>query len=384
MEKSQADGNVSSNEHVSQGLQGVPAFTTRSTQHSSNNEDGAARFEAIHTGHAKSSIEIQNSSNGSLSRTVTADSAFDHEHHRAISRVHSPMHDEEAEEVRRIATRLSHAESRATGTHRHSGLESDDFDDDSNDPALQPDSKAFDPEKWVRRMIDRFAAEGKHSYRTGVKFTDLSVSGSAAAIQLQQTVGSFLAAPLRPGDFLSFGKSKPHKQILRQFNGLIKAGELLIVLGRPGSGCSTLLKTMTGELHGLNIDEGSNISYNGIPQKQMKKEFKGEAIYNQEVDKHFPHLTVGQTLEFAAAMRTPSNRIQGMSREEFSAGISQVVMAICGLGHTYNTKVGNDFVRGVSGGERKRVSIAEMMLAGSPFSAWDNRCVPPTFSSHGR
>lgn len=48
-------------------------------------------------------------------------------------------------------------------------------------------------------------------------------------------------------------------------------------------------------------------------------------------------------------------------------------MAMFGLSHTVNTKVGNDFVRGVSGGERKRVSIAEMFLAGSPIGAWDNR-----------
>jgi ATP-binding cassette subfamily G (WHITE) protein 2 (PDR) len=47
-------------------------------------------------------------------------------------------------------------------------------------------------------------------------------------------------------------------------------------------------------------------------------------------------------------------------------------MAVYGLSHTYNTKVGDDYVRGVSGGERKRVSIAEMALSGSPFAAWDN------------
>ena len=52
--------------------------------------------------------------------------------------------------------------------------------------------------------------------------------------------------------------------------------------------------------------------------------------------------------------------------------MSNVVMTIFGLSHTRNTKVGNDFIRGVSGGERKRVSIAEMMLAGSPITCWDN------------
>lgn len=40
-------------------------------------------------------------------------------------------------------------------------------------------------------------------------------------------------------------------------------------------------------------------------------------------------------------------------------------MAIFGLSHTINTKVGNDFIRGVSGGERKRVSIAEAYVLSS-------------------
>lgn len=110
----------------------------------------------------------------------------------------------------------------------------------------------------------------------------------------------------------------------------------------------------------------------GIPQRQMIKEFRGEVVYNQEVDKHFPHLTVGETLEFAAAARTPHSRIRDIPRKTFSKHMAQVVMTVFGLSHTRNTKVGNDFVRGVSGGERKRVSIAEMALAGSPIACWDN------------
>jgi ABC-type multidrug transport system ATPase subunit len=46
-------------------------------------------------------------------------------------------------------------------------------------------------------------------------------------------------------------------------------------------------------------------------------------------------------------------------------------MAMCGITHTLQTKVGDQYVRGVSGGERKRVTIAEATLANAPFQCWD-------------
>ena len=85
----------------------------------------------------------------------------------------------------------------------------------------------------------------------------------------------------------------------------------------------------------------------------MSQNFKGEIVYNAESDIHFPHLTVKQTLEFAAALRMPRKPLVGTSREEHIRQITAVAMAICGLAHVRDTKVGNDFVRGVSGGERK-------------------------------
>lgn len=60
------------------------------------------------------------------------------------------------------------------------------------------------------------------------------------------------------------GKGKRKIQILRDFEGLIRSGELLVVLGKPGSGCSTLLKTISGETDGFFIDSKSNINYQGI------------------------------------------------------------------------------------------------------------------------
>ena len=97
----------------------------------------------------------------------------------------------------------------------------------------------------------------------------------------------------------------------------------------------------------------------------MQGRFRGDVIYQAETDVHFPHLTVGQTLLYAALARTPSNRLPGVSREKYAQHVRDVIMATFGLSHTINTKVGNEFVRGVSGGERKRVSIALDYIKGA-------------------
>lgn len=191
------------------------------------------------------------------------------------------------------------------------------------DAEVDPSKKEFNLYKWLRLFMHKLDEENVKGARAGVVFKNLGVSGSGAALQLQQTVAGMFLQPFRMLTSLASRKSD-HKQIIRKFTGFLKSGELLIVLGRPGSGCSTFLKTLCGETHGLELDEGSTIHYNGVSQKQMMKEFKGEVVYNQEVDKHFPHLSVGQTLEFAAAARTPSHRFPGVSRKEFSKHIAQV------------------------------------------------------------
>ena len=85
----------------------------------------------------------------------------------------------------------------------------------------------------------------------------------------------------------------------------------------------------------------------------MVSNYKGEIVYNSETDNHFPHLTVRQTLEFATAVRTPRNHVVAISRKENIRRVTAVAMAVCGLTRSQNTRVGNDFIRGVSGGERK-------------------------------
>lgn len=73
---------------------------------------------------------------------------------------------------------------------------------------------------------------------------------------------------------------------------------MLLVLGRPGSGCSTFLKAVANKRGGFAGVEGE-VSYGGIPAKEQAKHYRGEVNYNEEDDLHFPTLTVEQTLDFS-------------------------------------------------------------------------------------
>lgn len=241
------------------------------------------------------------------------------------------------------------------------------------DSALDPHSQNFRARQWVKSMIKLNESENKTPGRTaGVAFRNLNVHGFGAATDYQKDVGNVWLESVGMARKL-LGMAKPRRiDILRDFEGLVESGEMLVVLGPPGSGCTTFLKTLTGETHGFNVDKGSMLNYQGVPPEHMHKYFRGEAIYTAEVDVHFPMLSVGDTLTFAARARAPRHTPGGVSRETWADHLRDVVMATFGISHTVNTRVGNDFVRGVSGGERKRVSIAEAALSGAPLQCWDN------------
>lgn len=241
------------------------------------------------------------------------------------------------------------------------------------DPRLDPTSPEFDHYRWAETMLESMTEAGIVPQRQTVCFANLSVSGSGSSLQIQETVLSGLMTPFQKAFDMARGCQPIARQrILNSFDGILQNGELLLVLGRPGSGCSTFLKTLSGHLDGVRMEPESLIRYNGVSFEDMVKHYRGDVAYNQEVDEHFPHLTVGETLSFAASARVPQQRPKGVSRNDYVDVVVKVVMAVFGLTHTYNTKVGDNFIRGVSGGERKRVSIAEMFLSRARIGAWDN------------
>lgn len=66
------------------------------------------------------------------------------------------------------------------------------------------------------------------------------------------------------------------------------------------------------------------LNYQGIPADEMKTKFKGEAIYTAEVDDHFPQLSVGDTLYFAARARAPRQLPEGISPKHYAEHLRDV------------------------------------------------------------
>ena len=91
-------------------------------------------------------------------------------------------------------------------------------------------------------------------------------------------------------------------------------------------------------------------------------------------DHHIATLTVAQTLDFALATKAPGpkGRLPGVKRNAFINEVRDLLLRMLNISNTKQTLVGDAFVRGVSGGERKRVSIAEMMTTRARVQSWDN------------
>ncbi|CCX04269.1 ABC-2 type transporter-domain-containing protein [Pyronema domesticum] len=210
----------------------------------------------------------------------------------------------------------------------------------------------------------------------GVVFKDLTVKGLGLGAALMPTNGDLFLGPLRGiRDLVSGNKTKgPQvRTLLHEFTGCIRPRELLLVLGRPGAGCTTFLKVLGNQRKGFQEITGE-VRYGGEDWKVMEKQYRGEVLYNPEEDLHYATLTVKDTLQFALKTKTPAkeSRAEGETRRGYVAEFLRVVTKLFWIEHTLDTRLGNEIVRGVSGGEKKRVSIAEAMVTKASVQCWDN------------
>ncbi|OKL61090.1 hypothetical protein UA08_03286 [Talaromyces atroroseus] len=167
-----------------------------------------------------------------------------------------------------------------------------------------------------------------------------------------------------------FKNQRPKRSILKDVSGQVRPGEMLLVLGRPGSGCTSLLRVLSNDRESFDEVNGE-IHYGSMDHIEARR-YRQQIMFNNEDDVHFPTLSVDDTLKFALRTKVPRERPDGMDKAKFLEDKRDTILNSLGIPHTKNTKVGNEFIRGVSGGERKRVSLAEVMAGHSPIQFWDN------------
>ncbi|KAJ5673157.1 CDR ABC transporter [Penicillium longicatenatum] len=223
-----------------------------------------------------------------------------------------------------------------------------------------------------RAAEDEAGIKDKH---IGVIWDGLTVRGVGGVKTFIKTfpdaIIDFFNVPQTVMNIFGWGKSGKEYNILEGFRGLTRPGEMVLVLGRPGSGCTTFLKVIANQRAGYTSVDGE-VLYGHFESDAFSKRFRGEAVYNQEDDIHHPTLTVSQTLGFALDTKTPGKRPYGVGKAEFKEKVTKMLLRMFNIEHTANTVIGNQFIRGVSGGERRRVSIAEMMITSATVLAWDN------------
>lgn len=183
------------------------------------------------------------------------------------------------------------------------------------------------------------------------------------------------------------GEKKPTMKthpILEDINLSLKPGKMYLVLGPPGSGKSTLLKAVAGRLgtSGGETIEGS-IQYNGISLEEKSDFFMENAIsFVSQLDYHAPRLTVKETFDFSFQCKSggthaPKESIKTEAARDLVKKLdaegarTQMNLEGLGLSHVADTFVGNDEVRGVSGGQRRRVTLGEMFHSGTPILCGD-------------
>lgn len=128
-------------------------------------------------------------------------------------------------------------------------------------PAVDPSAPTFDFDLWSRTIASLRAQMGVTvPPRSGFSFQNLTIRGSGSTVAYQDTVWTWFTLLF---DLRRRLRKQERQTILDGLDGVLHKGELLLVLGLPGSGCTTFLKTITGQTHDLDLDPDSILEYRG-------------------------------------------------------------------------------------------------------------------------
>ncbi|XP_055834802.1 pleiotropic drug resistance protein 2 [Solanum dulcamara] len=245
-----------------------------------------------------------------------------------------------------------------------------------------------DNEKFLRRLRNRTDRVGIEIPKIEVRFQNLSVEGYAyvGTRALPTLLNSTLNTIEAVLGLINLSPSKKRVvKILEDVSGFIRPSRMTLLLGPPGSGKTTLLKALAGKSED-DLRVTGKITYCGhefhefVPQRT--------SAYISQHDLHHGEMTVRETLDFAGrclGVGTRYDLLVELSRREKEAGImpdpqidafmkatamegqetsliTDYVLKILGLDICADIMVGDDMRRGISGGQKKRVTTGEMLV----------------------
>ncbi|KAL5483571.1 SNQ2_6 [Sanghuangporus weigelae] len=220
----------------------------------------------------------------------------------------------------------------------------------------------FNLEAALRETIKRHGSSDTSSLNFGLGFRDLCVFGADRSLSSGTVYQTTLCSILNPIEWsrqlLRLRKRAP-RRLMSGFEGVVSSGEMLLVLGRPGSGCSTFLKTLANQTKEFVHVLGER-QYGSLTPRDITSSFRNRVWYCPESATDVPTLTVLQMIFSAARARNHDCCLSPADIEQ----LSDALAAIFGLRHVKNLLMEDSKV---TRSERRRVSICEALAARALF-----------------
>ncbi|KAA3490139.1 ABC transporter G family member 32-like [Gossypium australe] len=245
-----------------------------------------------------------------------------------------------------------------------------------------------DPEQFFDRMRKRIEAVELKFPKIEVRFQNLTVEsfvhvGSRALPTIPNFIFNMAEAFLRQLRMYQGRRSK--LTILDDCSGIVRPSRLTLLLGPPSSGKTTLLLALAGRL-GTHLQMSGEVTYNGHGLKEFVP--PRTSAYVSQQDWHVAEMTVRETLEFAGRCQGVGSKydmLVELARREKNAGIKpdedldifmkslalggnetslvvEYIMKILGLDLCADTLVGDEMLKGISGGQKKRLTTGELLV----------------------
>ncbi|XP_044472279.1 pleiotropic drug resistance protein 1-like isoform X2 [Mangifera indica] len=245
-----------------------------------------------------------------------------------------------------------------------------------------------DNEKFLLKLKERIDRVGLDIPTIEVRFEHINVEAEAyIGSRALPTIFNSIVNTLE--GFLNYLHILPSRKkslpILHDVSGIIKPRRMTLLLGPPSSGKTTLLLTLAGKL-GKDLKFSGRVTYNGHGMEEFVPQ--RTSAYISQYDLHIGEMTVRETLAFSARCQGVGPRYETLaelSRREKAANIkpdpdidlymkaaslegqetnvvTDYVLKILGLEVCADTMVGDEMIRGISGGQKKRVTTGEMLV----------------------